>query len=76
MWSRTAVWAFTGTLTSPKLMVPFQTGLAMAVVYPAGTRDRTSAGPGPPPGRNPIPSGLLAASRTLPWSDTSTGSPR
>src|SRR5687767_7149882 len=34
-WSRTAVYAFTGTFTSPKLMVPLQTGRAMVVALPA-----------------------------------------
>ena len=33
-WSRTAVYAFTGTLTRPKLIVPVQTGRAMAAGVP------------------------------------------
>ena len=31
-WSRTAVYAFTGTLTSPKLIEPDQMGRAMSAV--------------------------------------------
>src|SRR5215218_3372168 len=45
-WSRTAVWAFTGTLTSPKLIVPRQTGRAMrngVPVSPPGQSSRPSS---------------------------------
>src|SRR3954464_3138696 len=37
LWSRTAANAFTGTLTSPKLMDPLQIARAMTQLYPAPT---------------------------------------
>jgi hypothetical protein len=36
LWSRTAENAFTGTLTSPKLIEPLQIALAMPWWYPRG----------------------------------------
>ena len=40
LWSRTAEYTLTGTLTSPKLTEPDQIALAMALIYPAGDGPR------------------------------------
>src|SRR5688500_7837312 len=55
--SRTAVYAFTGTLTRPKLIDPDHTDRGMAVPLPAGAGTRT--GPGGLPG--PAASSVLLA---------------
>src|SRR3954471_19466950 len=44
LWSRTAENAFTGTLTSPKLIDPLQIALAMGESYPAAAGPMRPAG--------------------------------